>query len=658
MNMIRNFWKKAVLFLVISIALEFMVFNCGALFSLSSSNQYLEFIREENTVTAFGMSGEPGYLYVGVESYTEEGTVVPINITVALGDEGNREYYELQPVTVYPVVEKSKYLRIHSYGTVEELRITLEPTADAELLITDLIYDAKVPLFISIPRILLLFGLFCLVWCLRPHSAAYVWDWKEWQKHLAVAALILVNSGLFLFLVRSNPAFLNPVWPYHQQYHQLAVALSQGKVSIDAGTPQLLDALNGLENPYDYTVRMQTVPDAGIVWDTCFYQGKFYVYFGIVPVLVFYLPYYLIFHSAFPTWLGIFLCGVGILSGMYYLMAQIRRRWFPQLAYIWYLLVTAIGGNSLNLYCAMLHADFYYLPILMALCLTVWGLSLLMSAAESWEQGKGRTNIKLAAGALCMALTAGCRPQFLVGSFLLIPLLGPVFYKNIRSKQILGRILSFVLPYLLTAVGVMCYNRVRFGSIFDFGAAYNLTTNDMTRRGVNLGRLPDGIFMYLFQPANVKLNFPFAEVAPFYSEYLGNTVRDWTFGGVFWTHPILLVLLCITVVKKQLRQKKIYGFALLSIGMALTVVLADTQMAGILNRYCTDFLWLLILPAMIILFQLFETDSGTKSSSLLIWFVLLAGAWGIFYELAMAFRGSGLINDNVHRYYLIRALFR
>ena len=29
-------------------------------------------------------------------------------------------------------------------------------------------------------------------------------------------------------------------------------------------------------------------------WDRAFYNGKYYCYFGIVPALVFYLPYYLV----------------------------------------------------------------------------------------------------------------------------------------------------------------------------------------------------------------------------------------------------------------------------------------------------------------------------------------------------------------------------
>lgn len=655
--MIRKYWGKAVIFMILSILLEVVVWNHRAWLSVGASNQPLEYTREGNSFYVTGMSGDPGYLYIGVDSYTAEGVTVPVTISIMIQDEGNSQYYELPQVTIYPPVEKSKYLSIHSYGAVEGMQIVLTPVSDADIQVTEMIYDAKVPCFFSVVRIAAVFGLLCLVWCLRPSSGIYAWNWLKGQKRLAVSFLIMANTILFLFLVRSNPAFLNPVWPYHEQYHQLAVSLSQGKVSIDVGSREMITALEALENPYDYCER-QSVSNVGNVWDTCYYQGKFYVYFGIVPVLVFYLPYYVIFGGTFPTWMGVFLSGVGIVSGMFYLLAQIRKRWFPQTPYSCYLLLSVIGGNSMNLFCAMLHADFYYLPILMALCFSLWGLGAILSAADSWSRGKLHVIPKLTAGGLCLALTAGCRPQFLVGSFLIIPILASLFWKDRKTKQAAKNLLALAIPYIIVATGLMFYNYIRFGSMFDFGANYNLTTNDMTRRGMNLGRLPDGIFMYLFQPVSMKLSFPFAEVTSFYSDYLGNTVRDWTYGGVFWTHAITLAVFAVGSVRKELKQKNLYGFTCLSMGMALVVVLADTEMAGILNRYCTDFLWLLVIPAIIILLQFLEKYHNAPCRKIILYFILIAGAWGVFYELAVSLRGSGVINDNAHRYYMIKSIFQ
>lgn len=647
--MIGKYWNRIATFLIVSMALEIFVFNSRAIFSMRATEQPLEYHREENTVIAGGMLGKPHYVYIGLEGD------LAVTFTLMLRDEGNAEFYEVGQVSLYPKVEKSKYLSVHSYGAVQEMKLVLESGVEAQ--VTGITYDARVPWFISLFRIIAVFLGLCVVWGLRPGSAVYGWRGSKRQECAAAGILILANCGVFLFLVRSNPAFLAPVWPYHWQYHQLAVSLSQGRLDIDVGDAAVREGLAALDNPYDSKVRMETVPGVDAVWDICYFQGRFYVYFGVVPVLVFYLPFYLLFHAPFPTWGGVFLCGCGILAGMYYLVWQIRRRYFPQASFPCYLLLSLIGGNSLYVSCAMLHADFYYLPIMMALFLSLWGLGFVLSALDGWESGQA-VGGRLVAGGICLALVAGCRPQFLVGSFLLLPLLGPLLWRERREKATWKRVLLLALPYVTVAAGLMLYNRARFGSVFDFGANYNLTTNDMTRRGMSLGRLPDGFFMYLFQPVSLRLSFPFAEVTALYSDYLGGTIRDWTYGGAFWIKPLLLVLFGFGVVREKLREKELFGPVALSIGMALLVIFADTQMAGILNRYYMDFLWLLIVPAIILLFQMLENYQGTRYYRWVLCFILVAGAAGIFYELGISIRGSGLINDNVHRYYMMKAFFQ
>lgn len=58
------------------------------------------------------------------------------------------------------------------------------------------------------------------------------------------------------------------------------------------------------ENPYD-TIALQA---AGIGYraDYAYHNGKYYVYFGIVPVLLLYLPYYLLTGGALQNYVAVF----------------------------------------------------------------------------------------------------------------------------------------------------------------------------------------------------------------------------------------------------------------------------------------------------------------------------------------------------------------
>lgn len=671
--------------MLISIAVEIFVFNSAALFSricgltgIFAEEQMLTYTVGEgfvddgqgrfrvedydrNYLEINELHGKPGYLFLDIDCQMPDGTRIPVDIEIAVTDEGNVGYYCLPKVTVYPVLERSKYFRIHSYGELNSMRISLSADSEAIFTVNRILYNAKVPFRFSAVRIVSIWGLLGLLWLLRPGASIYCREWKSRQKKIWIACLLLLNIGGFGIMARLNTPYTNPPWPHHMQYHQLAVALTEGRVSIEVGAEEILSALS---NPYDTGLRDAVLgTDPG--WDTAYYQGKFYVYFGIVPVLFFYLPYYVLFHRAFPTWLGIVLTGAMLLAGAFYLVYQLIKNYFPKTPFVLYLLLSLMLGNGVGTIPIMLRPDYYSLPILCAICLTVWGLGFWVKALSMWkkpEEQSGRFHMipYLFGGSLCLALTAGCRPQFLVGTFLLIPLCWQQVQKvpaenRIRSKNI-PYMAAVLLPYLAVAMGLMYYNFIRFGSVFDFGANYNLTTNDMTHREISLGRLPDGIFLYLFQFPDIGLQFPFVNNVPLHSGYTGLTIRELMFGGIFFTHIFLCVLFLLRSVRGQLASKGLYGMSVGCVLAGIIIVMADTEMAGILNRYYADFLWVFSLVAILVFLQLWENASEAISGKRLTFFLLAGGICGLFMDCCIGIVAGNLQTNNAHLFYILKTL--
>lgn len=666
------FFQKVLSFLFISIALELTVFNHASLFSrMGATPTELTYTAGEGLVLDVdgsyrisdgdqaywelsGMEGTLRYLYLDIDCRHEDGSRLPFDVRFAIEDDGNCYYYYLPDTTSYPALEKTKYFRIHGYGDIHKMRVYVRADEGYSFRINRAIYNADVPCFFSVTRVLFLFGCIFLLWLARPASKLYSVRWSRKWKWIALLGALMVNIGAWGILVRMNTPFLNPPWTHHGQYHQLAVALTEGKVWIETG---IEDALSTVANPYDDLSRFRAV-DVSPGWDTAFYQGKTYVYFGIVPVFLFYLPYYLVFHGAFPTWLGIFLAGVALLAGVFYLLGQIVRRWFADIPFPLYLSLSLVMGNGVGTIPIMMRPDFYSLPILCAMCFTIWGLGLWIHALNVWNAGR-RAAVPFAVGSLCMALTAGCRPQFLMASFLILPL----FYDTVRSdwkrrrevslKPCFFRAFALILPYLTIAAGLMYYNFIRFGSPFDFGATYNITTNDMTHRGFHLARIPDGLFRYLFQFPDIGLRFPFVHNTSMHSEYLGITIQELMFGGIFFTHAFLCILIFLRTARPRLKQKRLYGFCVSCLVFGLVIVVADTEMSGLLNRYCSDFLWIFFLPAAITLLQLWENARGSRIRDLLVTFLLASGSYGFFIDLCIGFNNL----ENLHRYYVIKSFF-
>ena len=89
--------------------------------------------------------------------------------------------------------------------------------------------------------------------------------------------------------------------------------------------------------------------------------------------------------------------------------------------------------------------------------------------------------------------------------------------------------------------------------------------------------------------------------------------------------------------------------------LSIVVVVADTEMAGVLTRYYVDYLWLLVIPAFAVLAQLMLNVKNKQILQLLYFFILFAGVFGLFYEFLVAIKGSGMLDDNPAVYYALRS---
>ena len=92
-----------------------------------------------------------------------------------------------------------------------------------------------------------------------------------------------------------------PLWngeiPGHRnQYELMAEAILDGRIDFAYGDETELETL---ENPYDPNER----EEAGVKyhWDHAYYDGHYYMYFGIVPVFLAFLPYRIITGTVLTT---------------------------------------------------------------------------------------------------------------------------------------------------------------------------------------------------------------------------------------------------------------------------------------------------------------------------------------------------------------------
>ena len=312
-------------------------------------------------------------------------------------------------------------------------------------------------------------------------------------------------------------------------------------------------AMAELENPYDTAARQAAAPDA--LWDVAYYNGRYYVYFGIVPCLLFQLPFEALtgIRDLPPALPMILLAWLYILA-VFGFVKQAARRWFPQASAAAYLLTAAGAASGTQIYYLLHRPSVYEYAILCGATFVLWALWQWLCAANTPVKRRKALTFHLAFGSLCMALVAGCRPQMVLFAALALPILWPRYIteKRLCTRRGAGEAAAFILPVVLVAVGFMWYNAARFGSPFDFGANYNLTSNDMTRRGFAVGRIAPAAVTFLAGIPGVQTVFPYLTATRMQTNYMGLTITELYYGGAFACLPLLWGLAALPLARRRL----------------------------------------------------------------------------------------------------------
>ena len=584
-----------------------------------------------------------------------------VDVRFVASDEGNElEYLMNEKGRKVSLMEpRSSYIRLHPAGDLHSLRLEFPAPLNEYMTgvrISELKFNVPAPFTFRVPRAALFVLIGILFMLLKPSSFLYTESFsfsQDFPYKKLLSGLALIGTICFsLVFTNIDPLYNDP--GHITQYHKLAEALSKGHLYMDIDIP---DVVKDMDNPYDTAYRQSLLKAADEpetdIWDYAYYNGRLYVYFGVVPVLFTLLPFYVLTGSHMPISAAVSIFGLFLLVGIWMLLKEIFKRWFSKVPYILFLLSYLLMIFGSGIFYGFRRAEFYSLPMISAAAFAVWGLYFWFRADTSGE----RIDVKnLSLGSLLIALTAGCRPQFLLTAACAFPLFWKYAMeprevicgdgsakKKLDAGRLLRILLALALPAVIVAVFVMYYNYARFGSVFDFGANYNLTTNDMTKRGWQWDRTVLGLFIYLLQPSRIQGVFPFLfdtlEDAGF-TNYLGITIVEDNYGGLVFNHIILILPFLPFVIRKYCdKQKAGLSFALTA--AALVIVVADTQMAGILSRYMMDFGWMLCLAA-IIIFMSIESRSNDNTLKLFLRTGLLISLCsGIILEVLVFFSAEG-----------------
>ena len=611
---------------------------------------------ELNYVQIDNFWGHLENIYINFEIVNSEETSEVIYATLGFTDASSRlPIYPQERVFNARKNNSGEILRYHASGNTSWIRIYVNtPEEEDTFIVKDIKFNVVVPFTISLVRPLLIFSLLLVIYIFRPKSSIYNTSLFSKDVKRKIGLALTLQLLFMLGVGQLNTYFTQEQFKESQdkqrmQYQLLTEAFMEGHPYLNE---EPSDILKNLKNPYDKRVREEAFKesDEDYIWDVAFYNNKYYVYFGVAPVILYYLPFYAITGTHINTAVCINITMIATVIGVFLLLYHLCKKYYPKVSLGVYLAFTLLFVNACGILYIIGRPDHYSLPIIMAVMFSIYGLFWWLKAKENDLNSK-----YLFLGSLCMACVAASRPQLLLTSFFAIPL----FWEDVKKRELLSlksykKTIAFAMPYIVIALLLMWYNYIRFASPFDFGANYNLTTNDMTKRGFVLGRIPLGIYYYLLVPFQFILKFPFLSRFGVSTNYLGTTIYESMTGGFIFVNLLTIFGLLIFKFKNKLENKTLYKLGLLSVIFSLIIIIADTEMAGILPRYICDFGFLMYFATAIVIFHLFtKLDDNKKRFLTKILFACFI--FGLIFNLLLVLNDDVFMKSNLFFYF--RKLF-
>lgn len=385
-----------------------------------------------------------------------------------------------------------------------------------------------------------------------------------------------------------------------------------------------------LDNPYEYVKRDAEVGSGNFLWDHCFYNGKYYSYYGIGPVLALFLPYHLITGYYFPSgWATLMFSLIGILflTKIYLAVIDKKFRDLPTNT------VTA-GLITLQLSSGIMFSAarplFYELAISGGfMCVTI-GAYLLMTSNILWD-GK-ISYVRLGFASFFLGYAVLCRPTLAVYCIAALFFFAGGLKKALDGLEKRQKTRTFfkyaavaLVPLGIIALGQMTYNYLRFDNPLDFGIQYSLTINDFTHAEFHWKYVLINMYAYLFNMPHFTPK-TFTHLASsaerfglngymFFDDAGKNLI---SVGIIYRALPIFAYLFSGKALKRVEKKKRILPALLIGVTCVLMplVIIFSSWESGYAVRYNADFSWQMVIGALVVAFTLYKSIKSESTKKL------------------------------------------
>jgi putative flippase GtrA len=376
------------------------------------------------------------------------------------------------------------------------------------------------------------------------------------------------------------------IGPGERDYFNLLVSgFKKGSLALDAEVPAELKAS---KDPYDPAMR----PPGMVPHDISYYKGRYYLYFGVVPVVTLFWPFRAVTGCDLPMSLAAVVYGVGAFWIAAWLWLRVARDHFPRASLatkLGGLLTAGLAGGQLVL---VRRASFWEVPIAAGhfhLVCTAAAVYLALRSMRPWAW--------LAAAGLSLGLAVGCRPTlFAAGGGVALVVVavawnGAAQGTRGRLRPLIKAALAAGIPLAAVVAGLLWYNAARFGNPLEFGLNYQLTATgyEAKVRHFSVTYAPFNLWVYFLAAPQWGRYFPFVHpirFAPHPSGYYG---IEYVYGALVVCPAIwFCAMFPAWIIRRRADGAALFACYLFLAALGTTAVLVCFNTAA--GRYVADFL--------------------------------------------------------------------
>jgi hypothetical protein len=383
----------------------------------------------------------------------------------------------------------------------------------------------------------------------------------------------------------------------YQHFHLQTDALLAGQASLLVEPhPAMVD----LPDPYEPSAN---APYRARCIDCSLFRGKYYLYFGVAPVVTVFLPFRLLFGVHLPENVAAALLMFGGFAFSAAALLLVVARHYPETPFGLRLVLLVLIAFSNFAPFILRRPMAYEVAVAAGFCFAAGAVYFLLRGVVAQTPSLA----SLASASLFLGLAAGSRPHH----GLAFPLLVLAFLHRARSHPSPGRLAAAVLlPFSACCLGLVLYNHARFGEWLEFGQTYVVDglLNHPRTTMFSPSYLPSHLYLYFLSPPSIDLDFPFFHLYPSIFPDLPHSRR--TIESVSGLIPSVPAVALSALSPLLLLHRFARGTAVLPRVAAVALLGQGLAVAGFAScflvvsaRYFVDFVPFLLLSASLVALQ-------------------------------------------------------